>query len=204
MKREIKFKAKQLGINDWVEGDLIHHKDKCYISIQNVGHNVVANVPIDVDPDTVCQFTGFVDSNGQDIYENDILEHIKYPNAKLCIEWLENRYVPRKVSGEVKTYSLVTPGFLKNYIVIGSKFDGRYKELLQEYRGYSLYEPSNPNTRMTLADFIEGCESGCLIDDDGIGYYGTETKESDLEICPSDVTDGDYRTDFTHVYWYNK
>lgn len=55
-----------------------------------------------------------------------------------------------------------------------------------------------------LDKFIQMCKSGNLIDDDGIGYYATENAKSDICIIPSDCVDNEYRTDFTHIIWFNK
>ena len=43
-----------------------------------------------------------------------------------------------------------------------------------------------------------------LTDEDGIGYYATEKTKSDIEVRPSDFKYDLYRTDFTHVLWFDK
>lgn len=57
---------------------------------------------------------------------------------------------------------------------------------------------------MTIEEFISCCKSGSFIDYDGSGNYATDTQESNISIYPSDITEGVYRNDFTHVVWYNK
>jgi hypothetical protein len=57
---------------------------------------------------------------------------------------------------------------------------------------------------MTMADFIDACESGCFIDYDGHGVYATATEKTDINVYASDV--GKCRIDprWSHVVWYNR
>jgi hypothetical protein len=64
----------------------------------------------------------------------------------------------------------------------------------KEWSGH-LYEINN---------FKEMCEHEMFTDDDGIGYYATETAKSDIIIRPSDFDQKMVREDFTHVLWFNK
>ena len=57
---------------------------------------------------------------------------------------------------------------------------------------------------MTIEEFISCCSSGGFIDYDGSGNYATESQESNITVHPSDIEEGVYRSDFTHVVWYNK
>lgn len=65
----IKFKAKSILDRTWVQGDLIHKEDGKIAILRN-GFNVS-----EVDPSTVCQFTGLKDKNGTPIYEGDNVKH---------------------------------------------------------------------------------------------------------------------------------
>lgn len=56
----------------------------------------------------------------------------------------------------------------------------------------------------TLENFISNVKSGAFIDDDGWGYYATETTKSDINIYPSDISENIYRNDFTHIIWFNR
>ena len=58
--------------------------------------------------------------------------------------------------------------------------------------------------KMLLDEFINDCKEGYFVDSDGSGYYGTEDKQTNLPIYPSSIMSGTYRTDFSHVYWFNK
>ena len=84
--RTIKFKAKRLDNGEWLEGYYRGNDEgKAFISR-------IKRPPLlfEVDPSTVCQFTGLLDKNGVEVYDGDVLRSDEYPYSQ--IEYDERHY----------------------------------------------------------------------------------------------------------------
>lgn len=71
------FRAKRIDNGEWVVGCLINLDDDTYriatSCLQNEADELLLVCSYDVDPTTICQFTGLVDKNGKKIWENDVV-----------------------------------------------------------------------------------------------------------------------------------
>lgn len=123
----IKFKAKCLDNGKWVYGSLIRStagvKERAYI-VDNFSSMSEYSV-IGVDPSTVCQFTGMKDSEGNEIWEGDLV------NERYDIASIDNLYEVVYIEEE-GTFAFKSLDKVDNYepfvnlvdtFVVGNKFD---------------------------------------------------------------------------------
>lgn len=133
MKREILFRAKRIDNGEWAEGFIYEHgtplvcfkedesikeTPKCYICRAGFADWGLPR-PVDfieINPDTICEFTGCLDKNGEKIWENDIVECTNV-NPKRC-------YGYTQITGVVKYCA----GFYINLIHVS-----------EDYMNYDMY-----------------------------------------------------------------
>ena len=143
--REILFKAKRIDNGKWVEGyyckwlkgeRIITYSEKetdCIITWMSNG----GMSRYEVDPETLCQFTGLCDKNGNKIWENDIVNTKSNIRVQIKFGLYSNGFSTWKHNQGFymdfmdKEYYRPELGYwAEKSVVIGNIFDN--KELLQE------------------------------------------------------------------------
>lgn len=115
--REILFRAKRKDNNEWVEGYYIYHikRTLCVagdsIKPEDEQHVIMCdgfsdwNMPrgtvyFNIDPETICQFTGMLDKKGNRIWENDIVS-----------AWSEGKYAKGRVKQRIDGLYIIYPAY---------------------------------------------------------------------------------------------
>lgn len=121
----IKFKAKRLDRKGWVCGYFYEENGNTYIIENRQKESMLnRNLTYQVDPSTVCQFTGLKDSEGKEIWEGDILEgesksEVVYIKGTFTISFIDYN---KRVFSYPLCYYIKEDGTVDGK-VIGNKFD---------------------------------------------------------------------------------
>lgn len=120
----IKFKAKRLDGKGWVCGYFYEENGNTYIIKNRQKESMLnRNITYQVDPSTICQFTGLKDCKGNELYEHDVIKN--YPFIPSEIVWSEelSGYYLKHANGKIEGQPLGYYLSLGKFIVVGNKFD---------------------------------------------------------------------------------
>lgn len=74
--REILFKAKQTDTKEWVEGYPFPSKPGGELDQMTIFEDIPGGLimaAVEIDPETLCEFTGLTDKNGAKVFEGDMV-----------------------------------------------------------------------------------------------------------------------------------
>ena len=136
--REILFRAKRKNWSElpkeewWGEGSYHHQTD--YYGESCDKHYIIDGTETDmegygghyeIDPETLCQFTGMVDRNGKRIWEDDIVKH-EISDTLGTVKWYQEDYVGWCVDDVMLDEQQFTDEMWNECEVIGNAFDDKH------------------------------------------------------------------------------
>ena len=124
----IKFKAIRLDGKGWVCGYFYEENGNTYI-IENrqKESKLNRNLTYQVDPSTVCQFTGLKDCEGKELFEHDLIHFVGHKPTGEVI-WSEEDYGFMVASVNEPLYWLSDVLEIGKIEIVGNKFDRKEGE----------------------------------------------------------------------------
>lgn len=123
--REILFRAKRIDNGEWVEGQYAFILNPLTESGEPIKHLICNGTNIfndEIDPETICQYTGLKDKNGNRIWENDIIKH-EISDTIGTVKWYQEDYVGWCVDDTIIDEQQFTDEMWNECEVIGNIFD---------------------------------------------------------------------------------
>lgn len=112
------FKTKQLNSGKWFEGDLVRLGNRVCIGGDHIKDGIT-----DVDPSTVCMFTGLKDCEGNEIWEGDIISSPHFERVA-TVKWDDSLcgFKCSDVTGNIN-FSFTAIAHCSEWSIVGNKFD---------------------------------------------------------------------------------
>lgn len=121
----IKYKAKRLDNREWIEGEISHFENTIWIV--PIDHKPFHSGCAEVDPDTICMFTGLKDCEGNEIWEGDMLSNVTNDSPDGIVVFKYGAFCLLAKNGRdfwvALTYLLSKKDSLNRFKVVGNKFD---------------------------------------------------------------------------------